>query len=290
MSGNRPTYLRNDKYTGKKYFRGMKRLRRIMARIFPALFAEMFRARGSREKYFHFLLGYLLPIVHAQAIYRFDNFLVLDCGPLMTPILKETLQRLEFQFEIVSPDQIEERFYVDAFDYVKGSSETIYSASERVKSVWRDYVCTQHDCTFSANLLIERSAPHKYYDKNGGSEKKGSGYGTSRRSITNWTEVCETLDKRGIDYGLYEPGRHSLGCQIATFCRARRIVGIRGAEWANIVWSQPDLHVRVVDPSPPATTLTNLLNHLNVNYEFIISEKNHTPVNPLVVARFLSES
>lgn len=264
MIGSRPTFVRNDQFTG----------------------TPTATASGSREHFFHFLLGYLLPLIHAQTRYRFDRFLVLDCGPLMTPILEETLKRLDWQFAIVRPGETEVPIYVDAWDYAWTSTRAIRAAANLVSSAWKNDACPQQDCPLSENLLIARSASHAYYTQ--GAAEVG-GYGTSRRGITNWPEIHEFLSSRSINHVVYEPGRHSLGCQIAAFSGARRIAGMRGAEWANAIWSQPGVRVRVLDPDPPAELLTRFLNRAGVRYEFAIAPQWHAPENPIEVARFLTE-
>jgi hypothetical protein len=258
------TYVRNDTFTGTST---------------PT-------CGGSREHYFHFLIGYLLPLVHAQTTLRRDRFLVLDCGPLMTPILAETLKRLDFHFEVVAPREITNPFYVEAWDHGWDRTADVRKAAELMLSAWKNSPCPQSDCARSENLLIQRCASHDYYTQ-GAAEI--SGYGTGRRGITNWPEVSAHLTRLGIPHLVYEAGRHSLGCQMATYSQARRIVAMRGAEWANTVWTQPGVRVRVIDPTPPAELLTGFLDRLGVRHEFAMVNELHAPENPLEVARFLTE-
>lgn len=290
----RTTYVRDEFFVKTSTRTGTAaRIQREIIRKFRvslrnSIFAKGWTSprRGSREHFFHFLLGYLLPLVHAQTNLRVNEFLVLDCGPVMTPNLKETLMRLGYQFEIVSPSAIEEPFYLEPWERAWDSSAVVRATANLVREAWDDYGCAQKECAKSENLLLKRQAPPDYYT-HGGAEVKG--YGTSRRDITNWPEVCDLLSNRGIDYVLYEPGQHSLGCQIATFSVARRIAGMRGAEWANTIWSPPGLRARVLDPNPPAILLTNLFHRLDVSYEFQLPKKTHVPENPVELARFLTE-
>ncbi len=265
MNTSHPTYVRNDNFTGRTWV--------------PAV--------GSREHFFHFLIGYLLPLVHAQQHCHFNEFLVLDCGPLMTPILGETLSLLNFKFEIVPPRAIKNPYYLEAWDHGWNSTEAVRKTVCSIYSAYQDYACDQTDCPLSENLLIERSPSHGYYIQ-GAAEIPG--YGISRRGITNFPEIQDVLISRGIDHARYEPGRHSLGCQISSFRHARRIVGMRGAEWANTIWSQPGLRVRVLyPPYPPVNLLTGFLNRTGVHYEIALVTQPFAPENPLEVVRFLTE-
>lgn len=263
-----PTYVRDDAFTGVSK-----------------------KVAGSREHFFHFLIGYLLPIVHAQRRYQHGTFLVLDCGPLMTPILRETLNRLNFSFQIVPPHAIKTPVYVEPWDHPQHegwdsiSTRALRSAADLVSAAWRAHTCEQPVCPRSANLLLQRSAAHEYY-VSGPAEIKG--YGLSRRGVTNWSEVQMVLKDRGIDHAVYEPGRHSLGCQIAAFQQARRIVGMRGAEWANTVWCHAGARARILDPAPPATLLTDLLHRLDVHHEFAVVNETLARADPGEVASFLT--
>ncbi len=268
-----PTYVRDDKFTGSGKVSGS----------------------GSREHFFHFLIGYLLPIVHAQRLNQQAPFQVLDCGPLMTPILEETLTRLGFDFKITSPSAIENPIYVDSWDNAKQpdwnafSTQALRSAAHRVSTAWGKYTCQQDDCPQSENLLIQRSAAHEYYIS-GPAEVKG--YGLSRRGVTNWPDVLALLKERGIEYALYEPGRHSLGCQITTFRRARRIAGMRGAEWANAIWSPKGARARVLNPitMPPQVIIASFFKRLDFQHELVPVSQNQAREDPRSCADFFMGS
>lgn len=91
MKTGLPTYIRRDVFTGPTALTGLRLpfwipfTKRFLRRRNPLFARLLILAPGSRENYFHFLIGYLLPLVHAQDRNRFDKFLALDCGPLMSP-------------------------------------------------------------------------------------------------------------------------------------------------------------------------------------------------------------
>lgn len=270
----RATYVRHDAYTGRPQ---------------PGA-AKAALASGSREHYFHFLIGYLLPLVHAQRTRPLRDYAVLDCGPLMTPLLEATLVRLREPFAaVVAPAAVTHPVPVEAWDEHWDDTAAVREAAAAVMDAWQDAgpCCPQPDCPDPAAeaLLIERSPPPDYYLDGGGAERPG--YGLSRRGIVNWPEVHEHLTRQGIAHARYEPGRHSLACQIARFRGARRIVGIRGAEWANVVWSRPGLRVRVLDPEPPARLIGGLFTRLGVDSQMVRVRGTAVREDPAAVARFL---
>lgn len=264
----RPTYLRDDQFTGSG------------------------SSPGSREHFYHFLIGYLLPLVHSQCQARATSFLVLDCGPTLTPILSETLARLNFDFEIVSRDEVETRVYVEAWDKASALSVTnvqsLRSAVALVKSAWADYECNQDDCPQSSHLVLQRSVAEDFY-LNGSAEIMG--YGLSRRSIVNLEELGRVLADMNVEHAFYEPGRHTMGCQIATFQRARRIVGIRGAEWANGVWFHPDCRSRILNPvvMEAPTLLLSLFHGLGLSCDLVSVQSNYPAEDPTACANFLMQ-
>jgi len=294
MSKGLPTFIRKDEHTGPYFLTKLKKrplyykllFNRVSTRL--PLYHSLF-GRGSREHFYHFLIGYLLPLVHAQSKYRFDRFLALDCGPLMTPILHETLTRLGYNFDLVLPDKIERPVYVDVWDHgwskAGGVRNSVKAAQTLIERAWAEYVCARHPCPRSENLLIQRSSPHEYY-LDGRSE--GRGYGTSRRGITNLHDVSDYLSSNGVQNLIYEPGVHCLGCQIEAFRAAKRLLGFRGAEWASLIWSTPDVRVRILDADPPAWLIGRFMDGLDIKHEFSIVALRHSPEDPQEALRFFN--
>lgn len=244
--------------------------------------------RGSRQHFFHFLVGYLLPIVHQQTERPLPRFRVLECGPLMTGHMIETLRRIGWRFEVCDNRDITHPVQVPLWDagWAPAARVHVRRAIDRVRDAWRsEPSCVESDCPHARNLLLVRSPAVDFYRPGGGAEI--SGYGSDRRCITNISEIDEHLRRSGIEHDTYEPGRHSLGCQIRAFGAAERIVGIRGAEWANMVWTSPGTRATILDPEPPARTLAGLLGRLGSQADFLVVERAHTEVDPEVVARAL---
>ena len=306
MKTRLPTYVRRDAYTGPAALLGLRLANRFgdrLAQFFGRAIATPLGNRmatlltgnrrvtlvgGSREHYFHFLLGYLLPLVHMQHQRRFDAFLALDCGPLMTPILEETLARLGHTFRIVGSHEVERPVFLDAWDLgwgLRDASRAVWDAVELVRHAWAGHTCPGHDCPRSANLLIRRSQPHRFY-LDGRSQIEG--YGTSRREISNVQEISDFLTHNGVLHSVYEPGAHSLGCQIASFSASRRLLGFRGAEWANLIWTPSEARVRMLDCDPPAVLLERLMTGLGIRHEFAIVSSPRTPESPHEALRFFT--
>lgn len=251
---------------------------------------ELSLTGGSREHYFHFLIGYLLPTVHAQAHRRFDRFQVLDCGPLMTPILQQSLDLLGHDFDVVADDAITAPVFVATWDRMGiywESTEAVRAAAEAVRQAWRHPDCPRGDCPRSPNLLLRRSEPHDYYSVG---RAQVDGYGTGRRGITNLEAVSALLRDAGIAHSVYEAGSHSLGCQIASFANAERVLGMRGAEWANMIWcDSATTRIRMLDPEPPADLLNGFFERLGIPCETAVVAATHSPEDPREALRFFRD-
>lgn len=278
MSGI-PTYVRNDHFIHGASLRKARSLPDKQVRIESTQISG-----GSREHYFHFLLGYLLPLIHEQETRQLGYFHALDCGPLMTPILDKTLSLLGYDFEIVAKAAIEEPIFLDRWDYEWDCHNAVEKTVQKIKDVWSNESCCE-ELEHPEHLLLVRSQPDNYY-VNGDAEIKG--YGTSRREIINWPEIMAYLQANGLRISAYEPGKHSLGCQIRTFEKAKKIIGIRGAEWANIVWSGK-LDVLIFDPQPPANTLLSLLKRMSTSYQFHDIGQARCTVDPRLVYDYLTQ-
>lgn len=278
-----PTYVRNDIYTGPTLLRWINAIQ-YGSSLSRSLKLNLLN--GSREHFYHFLIGYMLPLICAQERLRYSQFQVLDCGPLMNPILKETLERLGFNATIVPPEHVSRPIYVVKWDQdwkLPQDAELVERTVSRVKEAWKDFNCPDCNAIQSENLILRRSEPHAFY-QDGSSEKPG--YGTSRRGITNLTELTDYLTDNGVRFTIYEPGVHCLGCQIRMFASAKKILGFRGAEWANLIWAPQEVRIRMLDSSPPATSIGRFMNRLQIQHEFAIVPQDHSPENPDEALRF----
>ena len=74
------------------------------------------------------------------------------------------------------------------------------------------------------------------------------GYGVGRRSLEGVGAAASVLRGRGYRVRVFEPGAHTLREQIRAFHASKGVIGIVGAELANILWMTPGSKVIVVKP------------------------------------------
>lgn len=240
---------------------------------------------SSIEHYYHFLLGYLLPVVDYLLISR-GPLRLLDCGPLMDPILEETLDRLGVASKRWNPlwrgDVIELPRWDEQLPALNQLTEAVAATATAWKGTWS---CRGSQCRQAPHLLLDRSATHPYYVS---ARARIPTYGVSRRAINNVDSISVELSELGVDHLVYAPGEHTLGCQIDTFRGAQKISGIRGAEWANLVWLSSGIDVRVVFPDDKPSLLPPFISQLGHRLTAVDAHGTHIEDSAERIAEFFA--
>jgi len=88
---------------------------------------------------------------------------------------------------------------------------------------------------------------------------------TQNRVLTGDEVLKEQLIGVGIPTVIYEPGQHSFRCQVRVFQDAKGLVGLRGAEFTNLLWCEGSIpiifiqHQAMHGSDPPQSKLGDLL-------------------------------
>ena len=137
-------------------------------------------------------------------------------------------------------------------------------------------------------LLLKRSLQPKYYEKGG--EEEGPTYGTGRRELMGIEDAAKKLRSKDISVKVFEPGKHTLVEHIITFQNCKGIVGIRGAEFANLIWMKQKSKVIFIDPltinNPPLQKPLAKLLRLNY-FEIKTNEGSHPTLNAELISKYL---
>jgi hypothetical protein len=256
------------------------------------------RPFGNAQHYFHFMWGYLLPaldrILSDLPGPPSPGFEVQSCGPVMDPRLRELAGWLDVPIRFAGAEEAEGRpvrvELVPRWDLWlrsrtsfrlrlalamsrAGRRHPVLAGIERV----REFVLSHargsgiHDagngdstsvargpCETGDWLLLKRSEEPAFYREGGPAEKPT--YGVTRRSIANLESLTAELARRGLPVRIYEPGRDDLAQQVRRYQAAAGVIGIRGAELANIVWMKPGS--RVVMLVTPVKRENNVARHI----------------------------
>ncbi|MBO6634781.1 glycosyltransferase 61 family protein [Parvibaculum sp.] len=220
---------------------------------------------GSVQHYWHFMFGYFLPAVDyiAARARREGTYLIESCGPVMDKVLSEGLSALGADFRILDKNEIATAFvgcrradleHWDRYTLDPQYSDDLRSRIDRVVPMLMEAVPNRCSCDATARcrnriLLLDRSPMPDFYRPGGGTDSPS--YGNARRAIRNLADTRRNMRALGFPVIVYEPGAHTLGCQIEVFANACGVVGIRGAEFANLLWAPADIPVYMLTPVGP---------------------------------------
>lgn len=262
-------------------------------------------AYGSKEHFFHFLWGYLLPAVYQikaqekqrvnQQLYCFET-----CGPVMDCLSQEVINQLALPAEIahsshsgkfsklitvprwdlyllrdlilgIEPDSssrianFQKSIYLTEILSAADFTVNFLKQIQQIRSLFLDQIDDDPSSDISNRtapiLVLQRSAMPHFYTQKGGAEI--SGYGLSRRALVGIGEFVKTFGSNK-NIQAYEPGKSTFFEQISRLYASRGIIGIKGAEFANLLWLRPGSKVILIRPeqmkTPPVQhKLANLL-------------------------------
>jgi hypothetical protein len=234
---------------------------------------------GSAQHYWHFMLGYFLPLV--RILLNSDQFKstahigLYDCGPIMNRLVREVLEpwglRIDFDANLctkreagsTAPAIVLDRWDVWLLDDArKDELAQVLSVKDQLADALRSKGCCDHHLAADQLLVLQRSPEPEFYGPAGGAIKKT--YGTGRRTLREIEKGCAALNAMGVKAMIYEPGAHNLACQIAHFSICAGVVGVRGAEFANILWTAPEAKIILFlstsfPNAPPPRALSRIL-------------------------------
>lgn len=250
---------------------------------------------GSIQHYYHFLLGYLLPLVHwlfvEKNISNYENIYIDD-----PKIMKKHLG-------VIFPEKV--KFYRDDFCSEVKIAKTLYgfdqkdhypinSIKESTKELKKLLSSAQ---TFDKEnndnvkkgkiLVIDRCKPDEFY-KSDECQRKGSG--SDRRSTPNLINIKNLIKK--YDYKFINLEDESLKNQIELFGGHEFIVAQHGAALSNIIFCNLNSIIIEIRPRRDESDsflsvsqyeqqnhFENLSKSLGLEYFEVFQEHNHSEFN-----------
>ncbi len=238
---------------------------------------------GSVEHYYHFLLGYLLPLAIRCDQGGRTPFWVRDCGP-MNRIFGELSSR--WMIDLLEPGEHLEESALERASYVVGmdaptryEQEKLNMAAAAVRDALGVVPVAEVDRGIARILVVSRGEPDPYYSEER-SEIKASG--TDRRSIPNLSDVASALADLGT-VTVCGLERATLAEQVQVFQAADIVVAQHGAALANLVWCRPGTGVVQIDPTGKGFYFSRLSQTLGCEHVRIPQESVHAPVDPTAI-------
>lgn len=240
---------------------------------------------GSVEHFYHFILGYFVPLVRWQEETGRADFAVRDCGP-MNPWFE--LLRPSSEIDMLSPGVMLQRFMArrqnsvvlrDWDNPTRFHRQTLRS----VRSVVTKRVSASHDRGQRPKIsVLDRRAGPDFYE-NSASEVYSSG--SAFRSVPNMDAVANALANLG-DVALLDTAAMSPDEQVRALGDSDLLVGQHGAGLSNMIWMPPGASVlEILPPLPPTidTIFRNLASATYLGYAWTPQEDLHSRVDPSVV-------
>jgi glycosyl transferase family 61 len=259
---------------------------------------------GSVQHYFHFLLGFFVPLVDELSTTwsgrPVDEVLVRSCGPFDRVIAELGDPRIR----VLDPEQHRQlaraataplnavtiRGRDDPAAYDRATFGRVRDALRRLREVqdetrlaeeaWR-----RDDARI---LLVERGPSPPFYESQQ-SEVKGSGL--ERRSIPNFADLYASLRS---DHGgclSVRPETLPLARQLALFGTADIIVAQHGAALANVIWARRGATVIEIYPDDVrADFFRELAWCLGLRYRRLRQQHSHAAVDPGELREVVSDA
>lgn len=260
---------------------------------------------SEKQNFFHHVWGYLLPALHHYLTENTSHLLFHSGGPYMDPVTIDFLNTLEVPYTIVRdweviPERIEKavlpRWEPLVFELsaspanmagkagsykpnnaalVIGHSLPGYMAAVRqfvLKKVLS--VCTP-SIPPGAIIILDRADENALYRRGG--LARANTYGKGHRALHGIPKVVDELTDRGISVLHYPASKHTFTQQITDFYHCGGVVGIRGAEFAHLIWMQPGTKVLMYQPSTmnPKNIQKPLAELMGLSFRQIDVDSNH---------------
>lgn len=268
--------------------------------------------RGSVEHYYHFFLGFLLPLVkwyqaveddpqvrhvHVRSCAIFDRILLETALPKIRIIDRD--RHFLMRSSRLTPEGIEiVQCSIDGWDHPRLYAHTnihpavAFLQKRLAPEIQRVTAGIRREITDMKNLLlvIDRGAADPYYATDSAEIKTS---GRERRSLPNFGEIVTSLTGHNVLATTLE--NRSLAFQMAVFGMAKAVIAQHGASLANMVFAAPDSFIFEILPADLGEELTeidffgNLARTMGMRYKKIDQETSHSPVAPQSILRALPE-
>jgi len=238
---------------------------------------------GSVEHYYHFLLGFLLPLVLRLERLRADGdtsqVIVRSCGPMDRHLAELRLEGLRIVAREEHPHLASDRRETIAgFDAIDGNFPG--GALREAAGLLRRRLAAPPVPHAPAPggrprlVLIDRGI-ERYFDSPA-AERRGSGL--QRRSIANFEALRGALAALPVDLVTAVLETATLAEQAALFATADVIVAQHGAALANTIWCRPGTRVIEIGPLNYYRTVFHPLSHIvGAQHRLVAQDGPHGP-------------
>ena len=213
------------------------------------IFLNIQNRHGSVEHYYHFVLGFMVPLILRPPPPPRTSVSVISCGPMDAHLKALQLPWLDILSRQAWLEQ--RRANRGPSDIALGLDDPEFydpAAFERARRlIWQHVgvVCPKNDETL---LLVNRGKSPDFYQSDAAQTKTSANL---RRKIPNILEIEAVLTRRSQPVRMVELETSTFQSQVALFARTRLLVAQHGAALANMLWMAPSAAILEINPEPP---------------------------------------
>jgi hypothetical protein len=219
---------------------------------------------GSRQHFYHFMLGVLVPLCRYLALTGEQDLplILRDCGPMNDILYELDLPQMLLaetgsftRLAETLPPEILRRVTIPGLDIGKRTepayeAEAVMAGARGLVARWQDRIDKIHADLVAKwpqrprLMVIERGPPHPFFAQ-ARSHVRTSGAG--RRSIANHAQMVTEIARRNPGTRNIRLEGLPLATQIALFRAADVVVAQHGAALSNILWMRADAAIVEID-------------------------------------------
>ena len=208
---------------------------------------------GSVEHYYHFVLGFMVPLLLRPQPPRGTSVVVRSCGPMDAHLLALGLPWLTIipkaawrEQQLAGHVQVDQASGFDDQDCYDPAS------FQRVRDLLWQRIGVCDPSPDRAVLLIKRGRSPDYYQSEAVEIKASA---ELRRTVPNMPELEARFAQAGWPVRTVELETAPLRDQVALFARSRILVAQHGAALVNMLWMAPGAAIIEINPLSPSEKL-----------------------------------
>lgn len=245
--------------------------------------------QGSVEHFYHFLLGYFVPLVRWQEHTGELEFSVRDCGP-MNPWF--TLLHPDSDVDLMTPSWMLQRYLTHKQEYRVfhewDDPRRFHKKSLRhVASTVLSRIQQEGVSSRGGRITVIERRPSPDFYLTGSSDAYASG--SDWRSVPNLQDVMDQLQGYGevqlVDTATLTPVE-----QVQLLAQTDVLVGQHGAGLANMTWMKPGSVVIEIQPpliAPIDRIFSSLAGAMSLNHLTVSQTDEHAPIEAAAVLKAL---
>ena len=255
--------------------------------------------RGSIQHYYHFIYGFLFPLINYVDFTKKEKFVIRSCGPF-NKIIHEIFENYLVIADICDFNKKIEGGnshinMIDGYDHPDFYDSLLFkNVVEIVK--FRLHGKLEKAISNISNVLEKDKPFFLFIDRGDSSNFYNSPLSeiptsaNQRRSIPNFINLVKAFDDKPATKLVVYLEEMPFVEQIALFSKADIVVAQHGAALANLAWGKPGLRVIEILPEcnkkdPPY--FAKLSEIFNFKHIFVFQDDPHSKVDPeLVVGAF----